>query len=214
MRRGSALRVIRMIRPDPATMSVLFLSVCFLIGGLIGDLYAKSSDVSLQAAFRQYLSDYFFWFERSGASVPIGRCILLYFTPVCVAFLFGFSPFGMIAVPICSAGLGFLSFFTVSCFVQSFGKDGVLLAASLTALRLLFTLPCYLVIASKAMILSTHLLSLSVGRGKRVQPLSDCGRYIIIWAICLCCLCIGILCERTLTPIFFRTVIGGVAPFS
>lgn len=212
MRRGSALRVIRMIKPDPATMSLLFLSGCFLVGGLIGDLYAKSCDAASQAAFRQYLSDYCFWFEQSGASVPIGRCILLYFLPVCVAFLFSFSPFGMVVIPICSAGFGFISFYTVSCFVQSFGKDGILLAASLTALRLLFTLPCYLVVAGKAMVSSIHLLSLSIGRGKRIRSLSDGGGNVIVFAVCLLCLCIGILCERFLTPVLFRTVIS-VAPF-
>ncbi len=213
MRRGSAVRVIRMIKPDPVTVSVLFLSVCFLIGGLLGHAYAKACDDVSQAAFRQYLSDYCLWLEQSEASVPLGRCILLYFSAVCAAFLFGFSSLGVIAIPVCSAGFGFISLYTVSCFVQSFGKSGALLAASLTAPRLLFTLPCFFAVAGEALILSLHLVTLAVGRGKRVRSFSGSGRYLALFVICLICLCVGIICERLLTPILFRAVIGRVEMF-
>ena len=208
MRRGSALRVIRMIRPDPVAVSVLLLAVCFLIGGLIGDIYARSCDEASQTAFRQYLSDYCLWLERSEANIPLGRCIFLYVSFVCAAFLFGLSPSGMIALPICTAGFGFLSFYTVSCFVQAFGREGVLLAVSLTALRLLFTLPCYFFTAGKAMVQSTRLLLFSAGRGKRIRAASDSRPQTTALLVCLICLCIGIFCERLLTPVLFRAVIG------
>lgn len=206
MRRGSALQVIRMIRPDPATVCVLLLAICFLIGGLVGDLYAKSCDDLSQDAFRQYLSDYCLWFEQTEAYVPIGRCILLYFSFVCVAWLSGSSPLGIVVVPGCTAWFGFLSFYTASCFVQAFGKNGVLLAASLTALRLLFTLPCYFFVASSAIMRSAYMLPLSGGRGKRVRSTADSRSHTFVFALCLLSLCVGIFCERLLTPILFRAV--------
>ena len=206
MRRGSALRVIRMVRPDPVTVCVLLLAVCFLLGGLIGDIYARSCDNLSQEAFRQYLSDYCLWFEQSEVRVPIGRCILLYFTFACVALLSGSSPLGIVAVPICTAWFGFLSFYTASCFVQAFGREGILLAASLTALRLLFTLPCYFFVAGRAMTGATRLLLLSVGHGKRIRPSSANKSYTLTYAICLLSLCVGVFCERLLTPLLFRAV--------
>ena len=206
MRSVSALRVVRMIRPDPATTCVLMLAICFLIGGLVGDLYAQSCDDLSQEAFRQYLSDYCLWFEQTKAQVPIGRCILLYFSFICVVLLSGSSPLGIVVIPGCTAWFGFLSFYTASCFVQAFGKDGILLAASLTALRLLFTLPCYFFVASKAIMRSAHLLPFSVSRGKRVRSTSDSRPHTFVFALCFLGLCVGVFCERILTPILFRAV--------
>ncbi len=209
MRRNSALQVIRTIQPAPVTMSMLVLAVCFFLGGIFGHLYAKNCDVSAQTAFHQYLSDYCIWFEQVGESVPLGRCMLLYFSGVCAAFLLGFSSLGIIGIPIFSVGFGFLSLYTVSCFVQSFGGEGAILAAALTATRLLFTLPCFLMMASEALLLSLRLVALAVGKGKRLAPTNG-GRYLMLFILCLICLCVGICIERIITPILFRTVVDGI----
>lgn len=213
MRKGSALRVIRMIKPDPMTMCVLLLVGCFLLGGLFGHLYAQNCAAAAEDAFRRYLSDCCIWFEQAGVNIPIGRTILLYFGVVCVTFLFRFSALGMVAIPLFSVGIGFTSFYTVSCFVQSFGRVGVVLAAALTATRLLFTLPCFIVVAGEALPNSFRLAVLMVGRGKRIGQVSDGGRCMVIFVVCFICLCIGVLCERLLTPILFRAVIDRLKPF-
>ncbi len=212
MRRGSAWRVIRMIKPDPATVCVLLLALCFLFGGLFGHLYAKNCAGAAQEAFRRYLSDCCLWFEQAGVNISLGRTILLYFAVVCVAFLLRFSALGTIAIPLISAGVGFTSFYTVSCFVQSFGRTGVALAASLTAIRLLFTLPSFLAVAAEALPNSFRLALLMVGRGKRIAQLPDGRRCAALFVVCFICLCVGVLCERFLTPILFRAVIGAWMP--
>lgn len=213
MRRNSALQVIRTVQPAPVTMSMLVLATCFLIGGIFGNLYAKNCDVSTQTAFHQYLSDYCIWFEQVGESVPLGRCMLLYFSGVCTAFLFGFSSLGLIGIPVFSVGFGFLSLYTVSCFVQSFGREGVVLAAALTATRFLFTLPCFLMMASEALLLSLRLAALAVGHGKRLAPTNG-GRYLMLFILCLIGLCIGICVERIVTPILFRVAISKMGMFT
>lgn len=208
MRRGSSLRVLRMIRPDPASLSVLFLAICFLLGGLLGWSYADHCDLSARDAFREYLSDYCLFFEQNDTGASIGRCFLLYFSGICTAFLFGFSSLGLLVVPLLSACFGFISLYTVSCFVLSFGRDGALLAAALTAIRLLFTMPCFFLVASQSLFRSISITLLTLGRGKRLA--SSGGRYVFIFVICLICLCVGVFCERFLTPVLFRAVINAV----
>ncbi len=213
MRRDSALQVIRTMQPAPVTMSMMALAFCFFLGGLFGHLYAKNCDMTAQTAFHQYLSDYCIWFEQAGGSVPLGRCILLYCSGVCAVFLLGFSSLGIIGIPIFSIGFGFISLYTVSCFVQSFGREGAVLAAALTATRLLFTLPCFLMMSSEALLLSLRLAVLAVGKGKRLAPTNG-GRYLILFLLCLICLCIGVCIERIITPILFRTVMDGMGIFT
>lgn len=212
MRRGSALRVIRMIKPDPATVCVLLLAGCFLFGGLLGQLYAKTCSSQAQDAFRRYLYDCCLWYEQTGVNISTGRTILLYFGAVCVVFLFRFSALGTVAIPLLSVGIGFTSFYTVSCFVQSFGRKGIALAAALTAMRLLFTLPCFFAVAGEALPNSFRLTLLMLGRGKRIGQVLDGGRCVAVFVVCFICLCVGVLCERFLTPILFRAVIDGLKP--
>lgn len=210
MRRTSALRVIRMKRPDPMTMCLLLLIVCFLLGGIFGYLYARSCDVSEQDEFRRFLSDCCMCFEQTGVSISMGRTILLYFGMVCITFLFGYSSLGAIAIPLFSAGIGFTSFYTVICFVRAFGKMGVVMAAALTGIRMLFTLPCFLLIAGEALSRSLCLASLVLGRKKVSGQMLTGGRYLMLFVLCFICLCVGVICERLLTPILFRAVIDGL----
>ena len=212
MSKGFGLRVIRMIKPDPATMCVLLLAVCFLLGGLFGHLYAANCDAAVQDSFRQYLSDCCLLFEQAGAKISMGRTILLYFGVVCVTFLFGFSALGTVMIPLFSVGFGFVAVYTVSCFVQTFGRTGAVLAAALTAMRLLFTLPCFLAVAGEALPHSFRLASIMIGRGKRVGQVSLNGQCIGVFVVCVICLCVGIICERLLTPMLFRAVIDMLEP--
>ena len=201
-----------MIKPDPVTVCALLVAGCFLVGGLFGQLYAQNCDAVARNAFRQYLSDCCLWFEQMGVTISPWRTILLYFSVVCVTFLFGFSSLGAITIPIISAGIGFTSFYTVSCFVQSFGRTGAVMAAALTVIRLLFTLPCFLLIAGEALPRSLSLASLALGREKRTGYALAGGRYMMVFIVCLICLCVGVICERFLTPILFRAVIDGLKP--
>ncbi|MBR3704869.1 MAG: stage II sporulation protein M [Oscillospiraceae bacterium] len=208
MRRGSSLRVIRMIKPDPASLSVLFLTICFILGGLLGWLFAERCDPSAQDAFRGYLSDYCLFFEQNDTGISLGMCFLLYYSGVCAVFLFGFSALGILVVPVLSACFGFFSLYTVSCFVLSFGRNGALLAAALTVIRLLFTMPCFFLVACQSLIQSIRIAMLTLGHGKRLP--SSGGQYVFIFALCLICLCVGVFCERFLTPVLFRAVINAI----
>lgn len=207
MRRHSVLRTIRMRKPGPAAVSLIILAVLFLLGGLTGNFCSQNCDETAKYAFREYLADYCLLNHQNGVSTPLLRCVILYFGYICIAFLLGFSSLGVFLIPVLSAVFGFSSFYTVSCFAQTFGGSGIFLAAALIVIRLLFTLPSFFLVASEAMPLSFRLASLTVGRSKRVEPLFYNSRYFVLFVICLAVLCIGVCCERLLTPLLFRAAV-------
>lgn len=213
MRRHSVLRTIRMKKPGSATVSLILLAALFLLGGLAGDMYSRSCDEVSRAALREYLSDYCFLYSQNGENSSLLRCVVLYSGYVCVAFLMGFSSLGVILTPVLSAVFGFSSFYTVSCFTQTYGGSGVVLAAALIVIRLLFALPCFFLVASEALPLSFRLAALTVGRSKRIEPLFYNSRYFILFALCLAALCVGICCERLLTPLLFRAAVSELEMF-
>ena len=205
MRRHFVLRTIRMRRPGPALVCSLVLAVFFLSGGLVGMLYSRVCDEASRSAFRTYLSDYCLLFDRGDVMISFPRCAKLYLGYSFGVFLLGFSSLGLVLIPALCVLFGFTSFYTVACFELTFGSSGVFLAASLISVRLLFTLPCFLVMASEALPLSLHLARLTAGRGKRVEPVSYSSRYFILFLCCCVVLLIGACCERLLMPALFRT---------
>lgn len=194
-------------------MCVLILAVLFLLGGIAGHFYSQACDEASRSAFREYLLDYCLLYDQNSASVSLLRCVLLYFGNVCIAFFLGFSSLGLVLIPLLSCVFGFTSFYTASCFVQTFGNSGILLAAALLATRLLFTLPCFFAVASEALPLSLRLAVLTVGRSRKVEPLSYTSRYFVLFALCLAVLCVGVCCEWLLTPQLFRAAIGELGMF-
>ena len=206
MRRRSVLRAIRMKLPDPASVGLLLLAACFLLGGFAASVYSETCDASSQAALGEYLGDYCALYEQNEANISFFKCVQLYFGSVFFAFFLGFSSLGVGLLPILSGFLGFTSFYTVSCFVLTFGRPGVFAAASLVAVRLLFTIPCFFLIASAAWRFSFHLAVLVLGHGKRAEKVHYSGRYFMLFVLCLIVLSIGICCEQFLTPYLFRSV--------
>ena len=213
MRRRSVLRAIRMKKPDAAAVCLLMLAVLFLIGGIAGSVYSQTCGDTANTAFREYLSDYCVLYEQGMVSVSLKRSLLLYFASTCLAFLLGFSSLGIVLIPMLSAGFGFISFYTASCFAQAFGSTGILLAAALTAVRLLFTLPTFFLVACEAFPISLRLALLTLGRGKRAESVIYAGKYIVLFLICIVVLCFGVCCERLLTPVLFRSAATQVGLF-
>lgn len=207
MRRRFVLRTIRMKRPGPQVLFSLLPAIFFIFGGIAGILYSRACDEVSRAAFRAYLSDYCLLFDRGGVTTSLFRCLLLYMGYTCGAFLLGFSSLGLILIPCLACLFGFTSFYTVACFEMTFGSSGVVLASALIAMRLLFTLPCFLITASESLPLSLRLARLTVGRSKRVEQVSYNSRYFVLFILCCVFLLVGVCCERLLMPALFRAAI-------
>lgn len=205
------MRTIRLDSWDPSFLRCLLLGLFFLTGALIGHLYAGACGEDSQAALNRYLVDYCAVYDAGGVSVPMLSCVLLYFGYAALLFLLGFSSAGVALIPALSVSFGFLTMYTISCFVRCYGRDGVILSMGVLLVRLVFTLPCFLALAGEAWPLSIELFALSFGRGKRSAPVLYGSRYFLIFLLCAVILSAGVCCERLLTPVLFRLAMGALS---
>lgn len=204
MRGRMVLRTIRLGGWNPPALRTAALALCFLAGAAAGHLYAGACGEAAQTALRAYLTDYCSLYGAGGAAASLLSCLALYFGYAAALLLLGFSSAGVALIPALAGVFGFLSMYTVSCFVRTFGRAGVVLALGLLLVRLLFTLPCFLALAEAAWPLSIELFLLSFGRGKRSAPVQYGSRYFLLFLLCAVILAAGVCCERFLTPVLFR----------
>lgn len=210
MRGRPVLRTILWRRPDPSVVRGLLLALFFLAGALGGHLYAAACDAAAQSVLGRYLADFCAVYDAGGVAAGLGSCILLYFGCVTLAFLMGFSSIGAALIPLLSGSFGFLTMYTISCFVRCYGRGGVALALSLLAVRLLFTMPCFFAMAGEAWPLATELFLVTARRGKRSAPVLYGSRYFALFLLCVVILAVGVCFERLLTPLLFRLALGEV----
>ncbi len=208
MRGRMVLRTIRLGDWDPALPQAIVLALVFLGGALGGHLYAAGCGEETWAALGQYLKDYCRLYDTGGLEASIASCVVMYFGYASLAFLLGFSAAGVALIPVLSGAFGFFTMYTVSCFVRCFGRAGAVLALGALIVRLVFTLPCFLVLAGAAWPLSMELFSLSFGGGKRSSPVLYGSRYFLLFVLCAAILVLGVFCERLLTPLLFRAALG------
>jgi len=210
MRGRPVLRTIRLGSADPSLLRGLLLALFFLAGALAGHLYAGTCGEEAQGALDQYLTDYCAVYDTGSAAASLLSCVVMYFGYGLALFLLGFSSAGVALIPALSGLFGFLTMYTVSCFVRCYGRSGVLLAMGVLLVRLVFTLPCFLALAGAAWPLSIELFTLSFGRGKRSAPVLYGSRYFLLFVLCAVILAAGVCCERLITPLLFRMALEEV----
>ncbi len=210
MRGRMVMRTIRLGEWDPSVMRTVMLGLAFAGGALAGHLYAGACGEDTWEALAGYLGDYCRLYDTQGVEVSLISCAVMYFGYAALLFLLGFSAAGVALIPALSGVFGFLTMYTVSCFVRCYGRAGVLLALGALAVRLLFTLPCFLILAEAAWPLSMELFALSFGRGKRSSPVLYGSRYFLLFVLCAMILTLGMFCERLAVPLLFRLALGAV----
>ncbi len=210
MRGRMVLRTIRLGDWDPAALRSAGLVLCLALGALAGHLYAGACGEDTVNALRAYLTDYCAVYDAGGAGTSLLSCAVLYFGYAAALLVLGFSSAGVVLIPALAGGFGFLAMYTVSCFVRTFGRAGAVLALGLLAVRMVFTLPCFLALAGPAWELSTELFVMSFGRGKRSAPVQYGSRYFLLFLVCAVVLAFGVFCERLLTPALFRMIAAQV----
>lgn len=210
MRGRMVLRTIRLGGWDPNLIRLLLLALAFLAGALGGHLYAGSCGEEAWEALGQYLGDYCRLYDGGGMEISLLSCVVMYFGYAVLLFLLGFSAAGVVLIPTLSGVFGFFTMYTVSCFVRCYGRAGAALALGAMVVRLVFTLPCFFLLAEAAWPLSTELFALSFGRGKRSSPVLYGSRYFLWFVLCAVILALGVFCERLLTPLLFRLALGAI----
>ena len=210
MRGRMVLRTIRLGGWDPNLLRLALLALMFLAGALAGHLYAGACGEETWETLGQYLGDYCRLYDAGGVEVSLFSCVVIYFGYAALLFLFGFSAAGVALIPALSGAFGFFTMYTVSCFVCCYGRAGAGLALGAMVVRLVFTLPCFFMLAVEAWPLSMELFALSFGRGKRSSPVLYGSRYFLKFVLCAVILALGVFCERMLTPLLFRLALGAI----
>ena len=210
MRGRMVLRTIRLGGWDDGVLRLALLAAAFLAGALAGHLYAGACGEEIWETLGRYLDDYCRLYDAGGVEVSMASCVVMYFAYAALLLLLGFSAAGVVLIPALSGVFGFFTMYTVSCFVRCYGRTGAGLALGAMVVRLVFTLPCFFVLAGEAWPLSMELFSVSFGRGKRSSPVLYGSRYFLKFLLCAVILALGVFCERMLTPLLFRLALGAI----
>lgn len=207
MARLPVLRTIRMKLPGSSELCLVLLTACFLLGGLVALVCAQRCNAETIDSLSFFLREYCSAYDPDSTLFSLGHLFALYFGSAVLAFLFGFSSFGVILIPLLSGMFGFSSFFSASCFARALGADGVLAAAALLSIRLLFTMPCFFAIAGFSMRFSTRLAVVLFGKPNTTERIYYPRKYFFIFALSLVWLCVGVCCEKIITPqLFFEAI--------
>lgn len=198
-------RAVPAMRIDPVLVRGTVLALAFLLGAVMGQACASEVD---STGLRSYLTDYCAAVEE-GAAFSAAASAALYYGYVLLVFLLGFASVGAVLIPVVSALYGFLTMYTIACFVSAFGRWGVVLALAALGVRLFFTLPCFFALSAAAWPLAAELAVLSLGRGKRSSPVLYGKNYFLLFLVCVVILTAGLFCERFLTPVLFRLALEG-----
>ena len=200
------------VKPSASSSSVqmVCLALLFLFGAVGGYLYSGYCDDHASVMLSEYLNGYCQLFGSGGESaVSLFSAIRLYYGYIILAFLFGFTVIGVLVIPALSAVYGFTAMFAIGCFARIYGRYGVWLAMSVLGVRLLFTIPCFLWIASHAWSAAASLLP--GPRGKRCAPVIYDSSYFYRLFVCVVLLMIGVGMERYVTPHLFHLALQGLS---
>ena len=184
-----------------APWMLLILAVFYLLGVFLGQAASGLVSPELQTELDRYLKD-FLCLDKEQISVAESawNTLLLYIRYPLMAFFLGFASVGAVLLPCLALLFGLGLSFSVSCFTAAFGAVGMQLAWSSFGLRVLVTLPCFLLVAVPAWEASLRLLALSFGRGRRATTVLYDRAYWLRFCMVMAVLLAGVCGDLLLTP--------------
>ena len=176
------------------------LAICFLLGIYLGWYYSQHISAAASDEVQDFVEGYFMISPQYQLSVSrFLHTFFIYLRYPLLVFLLGFASFGLLLIPALTVALAFSLAFSTCCFAAALGRRGVLIAAVAFGLRCLFTLPCFLFAAQRALHTSNELACYAFGAGKRGVPLFDTGvLYRVL--LFLVVLAAGALIELCIVP--------------
>lgn len=193
-----------------AQLPALFtLALFFLLGVILGQVFAGSVPDAAGRELTRYLSDFVQLDAQQTKPEVFWLTLLLYFRYPLAAVLLGFASIGVVLLPCATLLFGTMLSFSVSCFTAAFGGDGVLLALAVFGLRCAVTLPCYFLAAIASLRSSAALASLSFGKGRRTAPVRFGSWYCL--AVMGAFLLTGACVDMVLSPALLRLALGRMA---
>ena len=196
-------RRIRAVSWEELPLSMLLLAALLATGIVCGYLFAGNCAAETGEELGRYFEGYFLLASQDDLSAAaVLRTLVCFFRAPLLMFLLGFASIGVLLIPLLCAFEGFLFSFSLFCFASTLGRESFLLLLALFAVRMLFVLPCTLILSVQALDKARSLALFSIGNGKRVRPVSYGTDYWYRFGICCVCLLIGSVLELWLVPQF------------
>lgn len=192
---------LRSISAEELPLSLFLLSAFLTAGIFCGYFVSRGCAETTAEELRRYFDGYFLLAAQDGHSAAaVLRTLLCYFRAPLLVFLSGFASVGVVLIPLVCACEGFLTAFSLCCFAAALGRGSFALLPAMFALRLLFVLPCMMVLSVPAIDRAKALALFSIGSGKRVRPAGSASAYWYRFGIVCVCLLIGSVLELWLLP--------------
>ena len=170
-----------------ATAALIIMAVVFFIGGLAGCTLAGRTEGGGEAALSGYL-DGFLTVVESGKIVRPAFVSLLWKAirwPL-FALMLGFTPLGLICIPVLFLIRSFLLSFSISSFFHVLGAKGLLFAFSIFGITSLVYIPILFVLGIKGFLNSGTIIGRLTGESGRSIGIKRSDRFC-------CCICFLIL---------------------
>lgn len=185
-----------------------FLSLCFVIGAVVGQVLAFTNPVLTAPELRESLNEY--CQRRNPDTVTLSltlSALWVWFRVPVLAFLWGFTSLG---VPLCCltvSAFGFFLSFSVGSFAAAFGWQGVLISAAALGIRTLISLPCVFLLCLSSMERAAWLSGLAAGRLRRPGfcPAQRTRRFTCTF--CVAVLLLGTALDIACTPRLLRLIL-------
>ena len=121
--------------------SLIVLSGSFLLGGLIGCLFASLSSGQGAQELSEYLKDYLILAQQNAISGSLWPILFDRMKYLLAAGILGFTALGILGLPVLFGSRGFFLSFSTGCFCKVFGSIGMLPAVILFGLPALLWVP-------------------------------------------------------------------------
>ena len=183
---------------------LLFLSICFLSGVVLGCIFASYSTVNVNSGLLEYIERYLALAQEDHVEWPSFFSVFLEVSrwPLAAGVL-GLTLLGVVAVPFLFFIRGFLLSYAVSIFVCLLGRDGFMLAVAIFGVSALFSVAALFVIGAQAFTCG-RVMNESGGKAEQISRIKEQKHLIIRLVITLCWVTAGAILQYWLSPVLLR----------
>lgn len=184
--------------------TLLFLSVCFVIGIILGCMFASYSTARANSGLLSYIERYLTLAQEDQVEWP---SLFSVFWEVSrwplAAGVFGLTLLGVAVVPLLFLIRGFLLSYAVSIFVSVMGMKGLGLAIAIFGISALFSIAALFMIGTEAFTCGRALNEVG-GKTEHSNRIKAQKHLVFQLAITIGWLCAGTMIQYWISPILLR----------
>ena len=186
--------------------ALALLSVCFLLGSVVGCFITGVMDTDSGTALQEYVQEYMSYQTEQTVRPAFFSLAWNTFRLPLLTFLMGFTTLGIFGLPVLFSIKGFLLSFAVSSFYRLFGSAGEIPAFFLFGLSAMIWLPVLFHLGVQGMLASYGLLRRAAGEGR--YPLGYNYRYLVRSGLCAAALAMSVALEYLVVPVLVHAIAG------